>query len=145
MGHLQDKLLTPAVRPLVLADCEALLAQEVAGKGGLGGLAIKTVFGVVKKVRPGITRELIDRLLDAFVAELDPFYLQATEANLGFVAYLPQQANQVANALLSITDRRAQQSSHQLLKSSYDKLRPTAIKHVEAAVPGIARVVVGHL
>lgn len=145
MGHLQDKLLQPGVRPRLLSDCEALLAAEVAAKGGIGGLAVKTVFGVIKKIKPDIVRELVDRLLDPFVVELEPFYQQATAANLGFVAYLPQHAHQVANALLKVTDARAAKSTHQLLKSSYDRLRPTAVKHVEAAVPGIARLVVAHL
>jgi hypothetical protein len=47
----------------------------------------------------------------------------------------------VAEALLSITDARAQRAKNQAIKGAYEKLRGSAKKHVEAAVPRIGRLV----
>jgi hypothetical protein len=50
----------------------------------------------------------------------------------------------VSEALLAITDGRAQRAKNQAVKGTYEKLRPTAKKHVEAAVPRIGRLVAKH-
>jgi hypothetical protein len=50
----------------------------------------------------------------------------------------------VAESLLSITDARAEKHEGGVLKKTYYKLRPTAVKHTEAAVPGVARLVDKH-
>jgi hypothetical protein len=50
----------------------------------------------------------------------------------------------VADALLAITDRRAENAQRQVIKSMYEKLRPTAKKHVEAAAPRLGDLVDKH-
>ena len=145
MGHLTDKLLQPGVRPKVITDCEAMVGQEVAQKGGLSGLAVKAAFSVVKRIKPGFVGQVIDKMLDSFVQELEPFYVKATAASVGFVDYLPSHAHEVADKLLRVTDGYAQRANNAVAKGAYDKLRPTGVKHVEAAVPAIAKVVVAHL
>ena len=134
------------MRGRLVADCDALVADEVAAKSGLSGLAIKTSYAVVKKLRAGFIAEVIDRkLIDTFVDQLEPFYLQAGAAQVGFVDYLPAHGGEVANALLAITDRIAERTDNGVVRSVYGKLRPTGVKHVEAAVPAIAKLVVSHL
>ena len=56
-------------------------------------------------------------------------------------AHFNARPGEVAEALLAITDERAQRAKNQALKRAYEKLRRTAKKHVEAAVPRIGRLV----
>lgn len=142
MSKLQDILLDPARRSQVIADCAQLVDEEVSSKGGLGGLAIKGTYGLVKKVKPGIIREAVEHLLEEFVSRMEPFnadfQTQGGGKKLG--AYLESRAADVASALLGVTDARVGKIDNRTIKSAYEKLRPSAAKHVEAAVPGIGRV-----
>ena len=47
----------------------------------------------------------------------------------------------IADALLTISDERAARSTNGTLKKTYEKLRPTGKKHVEAAVPRVGRLI----
>ena len=44
-------------------------------------------------------------------------------------------------ALLAVTDGRAQSSEHGSVKGAYTKLRGSARKNVEAAVPGLGAII----
>ncbi len=146
MADLYSVLTEPSRRREVVRDAEALLDAEVDSKGGLSGLAIKGAFKVVKSFRPGIIPDTIDGLLDDFATRLDPFYQDhATKAGGRSIAdYLTGRKSEVADALLAITDGRARVTRHTTLKSAYEKLRPEAKKHVEAAVPGVGRLIEKH-
>lgn len=138
-----------AKRPAILTDCERVIEEEVASKTGLAGLAIKTAYKVVQKVKPGIVREAMDNLLDDFVERLEPFYAQHRDASgkgpEGFDAYLQRHATEVADALLGITDDRARKAQNATLKGAYEKLRPQAKKHVSEAIPRVSRMLMKHL
>lgn len=141
MPNLRDILLA-AQRPSVVADCVALVDSEVAAKGGFGGIAIKGAYAVVKAVKPGIISAAVDHMLDEFVARLEPFYI---EAPAEFAAHLEKNKSRVADALLGVTDARASRAANATIKKAYEKLRPSAAKHVEAAVPGVGRVVAKYI
>ena len=57
-----------------------------------------------------------------------------------FADHLVAEGDAVADALLAVTDRRAEKASGPLLKA-YRRLRSTAKEHVKAAVPGLARTI----
>ncbi len=143
MSTLKDILGRPGARPQVIADCERVVEEEVDSKGLLG-LPIKAAYKIVKAVKPGFVPEVIDHMLDDFCDRLDPIYQAALAKNEPVTAYFNARPGEVADALLSITDQRAQRARNQMLKGAYDKLRPLAKKHVEAAVPRVARVVAKH-
>jgi hypothetical protein len=135
-------------RPRVLTECERLIEDEVAGKGGLTGLAIKGAYRVVCAVKPGVIRESLDGLLDDFVKRLEPFYashVAAAGEPRSFGDALSKRKGEVADALLGITDDRAQRAHNRTLKGAYEKLRPQAKKHVEEAVPRVGRTLTGLL
>jgi hypothetical protein len=138
---LQDVLLEAARRTQVIDDCTQLVDDEVATKGGLSGMAVKGAYAIVKKIKPGIVREVVDKLLDEFVGELAPFYADFQQkGGADLQSYLQGRAAEVATGLLKITDGRAARADNRTIKAAYERLRPTGAKHVEAAVPGIARV-----
>jgi hypothetical protein len=144
---LKDVLLTPEKRPAVVADCEQLVEDEVQSKGGVSGAAIKIAFKTVKAVKPGIIREVVDGLLDDFVGRMEPFYAQYQQnpnGHSGIESYANARGSEIADALLGVTDDRAQRSKNRTLKSAYEKLRPMGKKQVEAAMPRLGRVLTRH-
>lgn len=141
---LKDQLLVPGRRGAVIDDCVALVDEQVAGKSGLSGLAVKGAYAVVKAIKPGFIREVVDHLLDEFVARLEPFHAAALAHGTDVVGHFAQHQSEIADALLGVTDARAAHVKQPAVKKTYDKLRPTAKKHVEAAVPGVARIVARH-
>ena len=144
MSTLKDLLSSKSKRLQVIEDCVKLVHSEVASKSGLSGLAIKAAFAIVQKIKPDIVHEAVDKLLDAFVAQLEPFYSQAQSAKQNISTYLTTHADAVTTALLEITDNRIAKVENRSIKAAYEKLRPTAVKHVVAAVPGIARILQKH-
>ncbi|HET6284742.1 MAG TPA: hypothetical protein VFH73_27545 [Polyangia bacterium] len=141
MGTLNEVLLVPGNRPKVVADCVRVIDEEVDSKGGLTGLAIKGAYALVKAVKPGFIADAVDSMLDDFVRRLEPFYAAAQARNEPVGPAMNARAGEVAEALLAISDERAQRARNATVKKAYEKLRPTGKKHVEAAVPRIGRLI----
>lgn len=146
---LTDRLIADrAKRPAILTACERLIDDEVNDKGGLSGMGIKVAYKVVCAVKPGIIRESMDDLLDDFVRRLEPFWdehVKAAGEPSGFGSMLVKRQNDVANALLGITDERAARAKNATLKGAYQKLRPEAVKHVTAAIPRVGKTLMPFL
>ena len=143
MSTLKEILSRPGARPEVVRDCEQIINEEVASKG-LAGLPIKAAHAVVKAIKPGFIPEVIDGLLDDFADRLDPLYQAAKTKNEPVAAYFSAHAADAAEALLGITDQRAQRSKNQVVRTAYEKLRPMAKKHTEAAIPRVGKMVAKH-
>jgi hypothetical protein len=122
-------------RSEVIEDACRVLDLEVADKGGLSGMALKAGYKLVQGVKPGFVREVVDNLLDDFLDALEPIYQEALAQGKRPGAHLSSNSARMADALLGITDRRAQNAKRPVIKSMYERLRPTAKKHVEAAAP----------
>ncbi len=142
MASLKELLLTPETRPKVVRDASQLVEDEVGSKGGISGIAIKASYKMVKGVKPSLIHDAVDSLIDRFVDRLEPFYTEWVAANKSpsFSAFLDARSSKVANALLGVTDDRAQHMSNATIKKAYQTLRPQGEKHVTAAVPGLGRV-----
>jgi len=143
MSTLKEILSRPGARPQVIRDCEQIIEEEVASKG-LAGIAIKGAFAVVKAIKPGFIAEVIDSLLDDFADRLDPMYQAAKTKNEPITVHFNAHAGEAAEALLGITDQRAQRAKNQVIKTAYEKLRPMAKKHTEAAIPRVGRMIAKH-
>src|SRR4051794_16426817 len=131
MPTLSDMLGSNPKRQQVVDDACRVLDDEVADKGGLGGLAIKGAYGVIKGIKPGFVKEVVDGLMDDFLTCLDPLYQESLTRGVKPGTYLQANAGRVADALLAVTDGKAARSSRAVVKSTYDKLRPSAKKQVE--------------
>jgi hypothetical protein len=143
MSTLKEILARPGNRPQVIRDCEQIIEEEVASKG-LTGIAIKGAFAVVKAIKPGFIAEVIDGLLDDFADRLDPMYQAAKAKNEPLTVHFNAHAGEAAEALLGITDQRAQRAKNQVIKTAYEKLRPMAKKHTEMAIPRVGRMIAKH-
>lgn len=144
MASLRELLGGPDKRGRLIDDSLRVLDAEVADKSGLSGIAIKTAYKVVKGVSPGFLRDVVDHLLNDFLDGLDPLYQEATSKGIKPRQHLQANPSRVADALLGITDRRAQRAKNQLVKGTYEKLRGSAAKHVEAAVPRLGELFERH-
>ena len=144
MATLREQLSSGKKRYDVIEEACHVLDQEVADKRGIGGMAIKGAYKVVKGVKPGFIREVVDNLLDDFVDALDPIYQEALTAGQPPAGYLSSHRGQMADALLSITDERAKRAKNASIKKLYEKLRPSAKKHVEAAAPRLGQTLERH-
>ena len=143
---LQASLLDSGRRPEVVADLQAFVDSEVSGKGGLSGGLIKTGYGAVKKVKPGFVGHAIDRMLPEFTEALEPHwagYQSAPDAG-GFGAYLAARPQEVSDALLAVTDRRAASSNRAAVTSVYNRLRPKGQDNVVEALPRLGALVERH-
>ena len=145
MPSLREQLSQdPTKREAVVGDALNVLDQEVADKSGLTGMAIKAAYKMVKSVKPGFLREVVDSLLDDFVDALDPVYQESVESGEKPGRYLEANRSRVADDLLSITDKRAERAKNRAIKGAYSKLRATAKKHVEAAAPRLGAMLERH-
>jgi hypothetical protein len=145
MPTLNELLGTPPKRPQVVDDCCQVLDAEVADKSGLTGVAIKGAYGVVKGIKPGFVREVVDGLLDDFLRALDPLYQEAVKLGVPAGSHLVTHKDRMAEALLAVTDSRAQRAERMMIKKAYDKLRPVAKKQVEAAAPRLCQLLDRHV
>lgn len=147
MGKLVEALTAPEKKKAVVADGVRLVEQEVDGKGGLSGLALKGAFKVVRTVKSDFVPHVLERLVPDFAARLEPFFeeRQAKAPNETMERYLVSRSGEVADALLSITDAKANKAEAGPLRAAYEKLRPAARRNVEEAMPGIGRLIDKHI
>ena len=144
MTNLTDALTSDAHKSAVVEDCLALIDAEVGDKGGLSGLAIKAGYRTVQGVKPGFVRQVVIDLLPEFAKVLDPMYQEAKAAGHGVRDHFAANSGRVADALLSITDDKAKRSKSGMVKGTYEKLRGSARKNVEAAVPRLGAMIEKH-
>jgi hypothetical protein len=144
MPTLPEILTSDAKKGIVVDDCCALIDAEVKDKGGISGLAIKAGYGAIKGVKPGFVKHVITDLLPEFARALDPLYQEAKQSGKPVPDYLSGRSSDVAEALLALTDEKAKHSKNSLVRGTYDKLRSTAKKNVEAAVPRLGKMIETH-
>jgi len=86
---LQEILLAPDTQPQVVADCLNLIEQEVAGKSGISGTAVKLAYKTANTFASGYLRHTVESLLPDMVAELEPYWADFTASGAsGFGDYL---------------------------------------------------------
>lgn len=143
MASLRDKITAPDVHPDVIKASVALIEQEVASKRGFSGAAVKTGYKVVKALKPGLIPDAVTKLLPDFAEALQPMYERSGAADGSggdkFADYLVAHQAEAADALLSVTDAKAEAAKNKTIRKTYDRLRGSAKGHVEAAIPNLAK------
>lgn len=144
LGALTDVLKDPQKLAAVARDGAKLVEEEVARKTGLRGMALKAGYKTVCSLRPDLVEHALERLLPEFAPQVDPFY-ETAEAQGPVEPYFRAHASEIADALLGVTDRRAERAQNRVIKRAYEGLRAQAKGHVEEAMPGLARLVARHV
>jgi hypothetical protein len=127
----------------VVDDSQRILESEVRNKGFM----VKGAFKVVKSIRPGFIPMAIDNLLNDFSEQLDPHFESWDQAGRSgsLQSHFQRNGTAIANDLLTVTDKRAQTAKSKTVKKAYTKLRPAATKHITAAMPAMADMVMRHI
>jgi hypothetical protein len=141
MASLAEALADDTKKKDVIKDTCELIDAEVKDKGGLSGIAIKAGYGAVKGIKPGFVEKAVEDLLPEFAKALDPLAEEAKGANKSISAYFDSNTSKVADALLAITDAKASRAKSGVAKGAYDKLRGSAKKNVEQAVPRLGKLI----
>ena len=139
---LQEILLTPETQPQVTDDCFKLLEQELSDKSGVSGTAVKLAYKTVNAFMPGHIRHMVGKLLPDMVDQLEPFWADFNSSGGSeFGDYLAKRGDEVAPALLSVTDAKAASSGRPTIVKAYNSVRGSAVKHIEAALPRVGDLV----
>lgn len=137
---LSNGLNDPNKKASVVADCVKLIDDQVATKGGLSGLGLKAAYGTVKGVKPNYIARAVEGLLPEVLSVIDPIWSEGTQKG-DPVGYLSQNQSRTADAILSITDAKIEKSNNGIVRGAYNKLRNSAKKDVEEAIPGLAKII----
>jgi hypothetical protein len=128
------------VRVNIAQDCAGLIDEHVAAKSGMGGLALKATYSMVKGVGKDYIPSAILKLLPDTFSALDPIWAEGLQSG-DPVDYLSQHRSRTAEMILSVTDHRIQGSKNKIVRSAYSKLRKSVKNDVEASVPGLAKII----
>jgi hypothetical protein len=139
---LDQILLTPENQPHVVADCLNLIEQEVAGKSGVSGAAVKIAYKTAKTFAKGYLQHTVESLLPDLAAALQPYWADFTASGAsGFGDYLVKRGDEVPEALLAVSDARAKISGRPVIVKAYGTVRGGAAKHIAAALPAVGALV----
>jgi hypothetical protein len=142
MPTLHETLLAPDLRPQVVDDCQALVDREVAEMSGVTGTAVRLAYKTVRTFDAGHVRVMIGSLLPDVTVALQPYWDAFTaQQPPDFGGYLASREEEVAEALLAITDERRRASGRVTIVKAYNTVRGSAIKHVKAALPALGALV----
>jgi hypothetical protein len=139
---LQELFLTPENFPRLVADTRALVDSELASKGGISGTAVKAAYKAITAFAPGYYEHAITTMLPDMIVQLEPYWADfGTSGSADFGDYLAKRGDEVAPALLSVTDDMAQRSGRAAVVKAYRMVRGGASKNIEAALPALGAMV----
>jgi hypothetical protein len=142
MVTLKEMLLAPEIQPQVVADCQALVEQELSSKSGVSATAVKLAYKVVTAFAPGYYQSTMESMLPEMTDQLEPFWADfITSGGSEFGDYLAKRGDEVAEALLVVTDTMASGSDRPTIVKAYKTVRGGASKHIEAALPNLGAMV----
>ena len=142
VATLREMLLAPEIRPQAVADCQALIKQELSAKSGVSATAIKLAYKVVTTFAPGYYQSSVESMLPDMTDQLEPFWADfITVGGSEFGDYLAKRGDEVAEALLVVTDAMARRSERAAIVKAYKSVRGGASKHIEAALPNLGAMV----
>jgi hypothetical protein len=142
MPSLVEQLGKEPVRAQVVNDCVELIDAQVKQKG----FVIKSAYATIKAIKKRFVPEVVDGLLDDWLGKLQPHHDKWSAAKQSsFADYVIARSDDVAEDLLSVTDARAQRTSHTTAKKMYQRMRESAKKNVVEAIPELSRMIERHL
>ena len=146
MESIVDVIKDADSRKAVVADTVRLISSEVRSKTGLTGLALKAGYSVVSKLKGGrMISHAANLLIEDMSNAIEPLHGRFRKiGEADFSAFLLSNTDEATEALLSVSDAHAEKSDKGLLLKTYKKLRPTAAKHVRAALPGLGQMIDRH-
>src|SRR5689334_3688892 len=126
MSSLVELLAKEPMRQRVIDDCVELIEAQVKQKGFI----IKSAYATIKAIKKRFIPETVDTMLDDWLGKLQPHYERWSAAKAtSFTDYVVARSDVVAEDLLSVTDARAERTSHTTAKKMYGRMRDGAKKN----------------
>jgi hypothetical protein len=144
MKTLTETLKDDVRREAVVRDGAHMIDEEVRKRGGLSGMALRTGYKTVKKLKPGIIEQALTSLLPDFAPAVDPFFLEG-RATGDVAGHFRSNGSAIADALLAVTDQRAARAKNRVIKKAYQSLRGQAKGHVVESLPRLAELIERHV
>jgi hypothetical protein len=142
VSNLVEQLGKEPRRPLVINDCVELIDAQVKQKG----FVIKSAYATIKAIKKRFVPEVVDSMLDEWLAKLQPHYDKWNASKSSTLGdFLVARSDDVAEDLLSVTDGRAEKTTHTTARKMYLKMRDGAKKNVIESIPDLARMLEKHL
>jgi len=142
MSTLVEQLGKEAIRPQVITECVGLIDAQVKQKG----FVIKSAYATIKAIKKSFVPETVDALLDEWLGKIQPHYDKwAVQKTSSFSDYVIARSDDVAEDLLSVTDARAEKTTHTTAKKMYLRMREGAKKNVIEAIPELSKMIERHL
>ncbi|MDB4963761.1 MAG: hypothetical protein JWP01_3760 [Myxococcales bacterium] len=142
MPTLVESIGKEPVRPQVITDTVDLIDAQVKQKG----FVIKSAYATIKAIKKKFVPETVDALLDDWLGKLQPHYDKWSAAKTSsFSEYVVSRSDEVAEDLLSVTDARAEKTSHTTAKKMYSRMRDGAKKNVVEAIPELSKMIERHM
>ena len=142
MSTLVDQLGKEPLRAQVISDCVELVDAQVKQKG----FVIKSAYATIKAIKKRFVPEVVDSLLDEWLTKIQPHYDKwSANKSSSFSEYVIARSDDVAEDLLSVTDARAEKTSHTTAKKMYLKMRPSAKRNVVEAIPELSKLIERYL
>jgi hypothetical protein len=139
---LVEQLGKDPVRPSVVTDCVNLIDAQVKTKGFM----LKSAYATIKALKKKMIPEVVDALLDDWLGKLQPHYEKwGAQKASSFADYVIARSDDVAEDLLSVTDARAEKTSHTTARKLYLRMRDSAKKNVVEAIPELSRTLEKYL
>ncbi len=127
----------------LVLDALGALQAEVDDLGGFKGKLVEVGYDAVCKLRPNFIRSNVEHVLPAFVEVIDP-HLATARSSVGVDRYFSDEADEIADDLLEITDARAEKAHHAIAKGIYSKMRGIAKNYVSNATPRLGALADKH-
>ncbi len=135
-----NRLLTdPAVQPKAVAALAQVVESEVQNRSGISGVAVKAGYKAVTALKPGLVEHAIERMLPDFADRLDPFW--ESRGTRPFSEQLAANSDAAAEALLAVSDQRAEKPDNAAFARVYKTVRPKAKGMVEQALPQVGAAI----
>ena len=142
MSSLVEQIGKAPKREAVIEDCVALIDAQVKQKN----FVIKSAYAMIKGIKKKFVPEVVDSLLDEWLDKLQPHYDKWSQTKTSNLSdFLVSRSDDVAEDLLSVTDARAERTSHTTAKKMYMKMRDGAKKNVIEAIPELSKMIERHL
>ena len=139
---LRDILTAPEIQPDVVKAGITLVDDQISDKSGISGTAVKLAYKTITTFSPDHIHYMVEVLLPSMAEKLQPYWDDFQAAGGGvFGDYLTARGEEVSEALLAITDARAEASDRPMVVKAYKSVRGGAAKNVQAALPDLGALI----
>ncbi|MEM7092123.1 MAG: hypothetical protein AAF567_03910 [Actinomycetota bacterium] len=137
---LVDAVADPDRRARIARDAVGEAEAAVRSRPGLRGMASRMGLETINRLRPDFLARQVEHLLPAWADAVDPWWAEGLQ-NGDAPGWLNRHADEIARALLDVTDQHVETAEDEAAVEVYRHLREVAPDRIAAEMPRISRFV----